>query len=351
MMNLELRERIAGEILGAPVKDGDTMRCRFEIKHSHQNGARDMRVCLTETGGKLPTFFCFHSSCEDDWRPLNRELRRKIWFAEHGRTPDRGSPWSEGRRVAAAPGGPGPAARAFDLDALKAIFRPEIGADRAFFARKSPVNVAETGPATFLGHLYEPGERVLVFTRFGSQGQFLEWVGRGSYRLGNRPDVRAVPSALPAGGPDGVWFLCQPVSGKWEPNPRNPDPETGTLKLSRRSMESVTAWRYLVLESDQAPENLWLSFLATVPLPLAAIYSSGGRSIHALFRVYARSKEEWDGIKRVFVGVLTKLGADKGALSAVRLTRLPGCWRGARKQELIYLNPKPEPGGVPICEL
>ena len=148
-----------------------------------------------------------------------------------------------------------------------------------------------------------------------------------------------------------MWFLCQPVSGKWYPNPRNRDRETGTMKLSRRSQEAVTAWRYLVLESDEAPEDLWLNFLAILPLPIAAIYTSGGKSIHALIRVFARSKEEWDGIKRVMVGVLTKLGADAGALSAVRLTRLPGCLRGQRKQELLCLNPEPDPAGVRIFEL
>ena len=40
--------------------------------------------------------------------------------------------------------------------------------------------------------------------------------------------------------------------------------------------------------------------------------------------------------------VLPVLGADPGAMTPVRLTRLPGCTRGGRLQELIYLNPRPD---------
>jgi len=43
------------------------------------------------------------------------------------------------------------------------------------------------------------------------------------------------------------------------------------------------------------------------------------------------------------------LGADPGALSAVRLTRLPQAMRGQRLQRLLYLNPDPD--GRPIVEL
>ncbi len=349
-MDLALRERIAGEVLGQPVKDGDTMPCRFAERHSKGGGALDLRVCLADDGGKLPTFFCFHTSCADDWRPLNKELRSKIWYAEHGKTPRKDSAWNAGDRVAAEPQARPPAPRAFSIDALKALWRPSLGADRGFFANRSPVGVQKCDSASFLSSLYAPEEKILVFTRFASQGQFIYWPARGAFRLGSRPDVKAKPSALPPGGPDGVWFLAQPVDGRWHPNPRNPQ-DDGTLKLSRRSQESVTDWRFLVLESDDAPEELWLNFLATLPLPVAAVYTSGGRSIHALIKVDARSKVEWDSVKRAMVGVLTRLGADCGALSAVRLTRLPGTRRGGRKQELLYLNPKPDPSGVAICEL
>jgi len=91
-----------------------------------------------------------------------------------------------------------------------------------------------------------------------------------------------------------------------------------------------------------------------MPLPIVAMYSSGGRSVHALVRANAASKPEWDELRDVMSQWLCPLGADGGALSAVRLSRLPGCYREGKKdkdgrlakfaepkmQELIWLNPK-----------
>lgn len=207
--------------------------------------------------------------------------------------------------------------------------------------------VAACGPVEFLTHLFEKDEKVIIFTKFKSQGQFMFWKGHGTYRLADVPGVKAVVSELPKGGPDGVWYLCAPVDGKWYPNPRSPS-RNGRVPLSRRSQESATAFRYMVLESDQAAPGLWLNLLAQLPLPIAAIYTSGGKSIHALVRFECATKEEWDRIKAVVMPLFTKLGADGAAITAVRLTRLPGCHRAGRPQKLLYLNPCPDPSGIPI---
>jgi hypothetical protein len=45
------------------------------------------------------------------------------------------------------------------------------------------------------------------------------------------------------------------------------------------------------------------------------------------------------------------IGADPGAMTPVRLTRLPGCTRRGKEQKLIYLNPKPSHEGVAIRDL
>ena len=130
--------------------------------------------------------------------------------------------------------------------------------------------------------------------------------------------------------------MCNPVTGQYYWNPRE-------LKESRRSEEAVTAWRYAVLESDQAPKHLWLQVLVQLPIPIAAIYDSGGDSIHALVVINAASKAEWDNIVRGdLAGMIVPLGADLGAMTAVRLTRLPNCRRGetGRLQRLLYLNPQ-----------
>ena len=250
--------------------------------------------------------------------------------------------------IAYEPRGEMPARLKFDLVRLREEVRmvPEM-VDEKWLAEMSPVDVTTCTAAGFLDALYLPGERVIIFTDFYSQGQFIHWSGRGSFRLARRPGVKAVKSDLPAGGPDGVWFLCQPISGEWKLNPRSLDKQSRP-KLSRRSEEVVTAWRYLVLESDEAPAELWIRFLAKLPLPIAAIYTSGGRSIHALVRVDAESKTWWDQYKKLIMPLLSLLGADPAAITAVRLTRLPGCFRGGRMQRLLYLDPNPDVAGEPI---
>ena len=57
----------------------------------------------------------------------------------------------------------------------------------------------------------------------------------------------------------------------------------------------------------------------------------------------------WDALIQRVKPALVTLGADPGALSAVRLTRLPQARRGERVQRLLYLNPAPD--GTPILQL
>lgn len=198
----------------------------------------------------------------------------------------------------------------------------------AFVRQRSALDVNAVTTVTFLNSLYPPesGECVLVFNDMQSQGQ-LVWRADACEHLG--------PDHLPA-GPDGVWFLPQPVTGEWHPNPRQDG------KPSRRSEEAVTSWRYLVLESDEADPELWLRALVQMPLRIVSICESGGRSIHALVRVDASSKSDWDALVEPIKPALIALGADRGALTAVRLTRLPQAQRGERVQRLLYLNPGAE---------
>jgi hypothetical protein len=214
------------------------------------------------------------------------------------------------------------------IAAKAAVVRDVVG----FLAECSPVPVDGLGSGDFLRWLYPvgSGERVLIFSDMRSQGQ-LVWEADG--RHGGHGE------GLPA-GPDGVWFLAQPVDGEFHANPRLGG------KRSRRSEESVVAWRYVVLESDEAEAGDWLRCLIQMPLRIVSICESGGRSIHALVRLDAESKQDWDTKVRAIKPVLVTLGADPGALSAVRLTRLPQAMRGERVQRLVYLNPAPDGAAI-----
>lgn len=188
--------------------------------------------------------------------------------------------------------------------------------DLVWLANRSAYDPALVKSAKFLSAIYKPGEKVIVFTNDKTQGEAV-WPA----------------DELPTTGKLGVWFLCQPVTGEFMPNPRGKIREDGTTTPSRRIEECVTDWRFLVLESDEAPPRLWLGALAQLPLRIAAIYTSGGRSIHALIRIDALTKAAWDAEKHKIKDGLVILGADPRAMSAVRLTRLPGTTRQGKMKE------------------
>ena len=319
----------------------------------------------------------WNHSCQPPWSEA--ELRYKITSALHA--PPRAekvssSPRARGARIARQRRPETP----FKPETLERITAKLPEADFEFVRARSPICPETQSPATFLHHLYRPGEKVIVFDVFKSQGRHVcDWV-EPPY------DTRCLDH-LRNGCRNGVWFKCNPVDGKYHPNPRFGG------KLSRRSEESVTSWRYLMVESDKAAPGPWLAALVQMPLRIAAIYSSGRRSIHVLIRMDASSKADLDAKAAKLKPMLIVLGADPKGMKAVQLTRLPGCyrdqegppgpkmipvpkrlvdeplefdvagnpiwtpkpepppppnlWTGGKLQELIYLNP--EPDLEPIC--
>jgi hypothetical protein len=206
--------------------------------------------------------------------------------------------------------------------------------DVKWLRRQSPVKVPSLlTPAEFLASTYQMGDQVLIFTDYRSQGQTL-WQ---NYSMKVERDELA---NFVRGQADGVWFLANPVDGRQHFNERQ-------QRISRRSEESITDFPFAVLESDCQPLGQWLRILVQLPLPVVSITTSGGKSAHALIRVDAgTSKANWDQTIAAIKPRLIQLGADSGALTAVRLTRLPNCYRGERLQELLYLDPRPT--GEPI---
>ena|SRR5258706_12045631 len=237
----------------------------------------------------------------------------------------------------------------FDLEKLLAssqrISQPKSW--RHWLWERSPKRPETQNAFSFLAHLYRDGEHIHVFDKFdGLEGT----TPVQTITISHPMDCR-VPASIHAGGRFGlgIWRLSNPVTGEWYDTGEKY--EDGTPKFSCRNWQAVTSWRYAVLESDQAPAHLWLAFVAQLPIRVSAIYTSGSRSIHVLFRLDASSKAEWDSQIAPLKRPMKVMGGDAGALSAVRLTRLPGCWRPEKNgfQKLLYLCPNPP--DVPLADL
>ena len=128
-------------------------------------------------------------------------------------------------------------------------------------------------------------------------------------------------------GSIGCMFRPNPVSG------------TPTGEKGGWTDKDITAHRFAVVESDLLPLDLQLSVIARLPLPVAAIIFSGGKSYHALIRVDAADAVEYRRDVGRMLALLRPLGFDQSTGNPSRMSRLPGATRGEELQRLIYLNP------------
>jgi RecA-family ATPase len=95
--------------------------------------------------------------------------------------------------------------------------------------------------------------------------------------------------------------------------------------------------------------ELQLSFYGKLRLPIAALYASGGRSIHCLVKMDCADAGEYREQVARILKMLAPYGFDAANKNPSRLSRLPGASReiGANEngeQRLLYLNPEPVEG-------
>jgi len=136
----------------------------------------------------------------------------------------------------------------------------------------------------------------------------------------------------------------QSEAGAWiRPNPVK---EIGGGKAGAVTDNDVTSYRFTILESDLLPAELALSFWARLPLPVAAIISSGGKSPHAWVKLDCADAADYRSkVDRIYT-LLARFGLCQSNKNESRLSRLPGAQReigkqGKGEQRLYYLNPDP----------
>jgi hypothetical protein len=181
--------------------------------------------------------------------------------------------------------------------------------------------------AYLLDQLFEPGELVNIVSnpivengkaRPGDSGLTLER-NEWERRLLN-------PATWLAGG---AWLRMNPLDGQ------------GVADVN------VTAFRFALIECDAIPFELQMPLFAKLPLPIAAILTSGGRSLHAWVRIDAANADEFRRDVSRMLALLAKFGVDGKNKNPSRMSRLPGVVRqigadGNGRQRLFYLNPQPQ---------
>lgn len=192
------------------------------------------------------------------------------------------------------------------------------------FCQSSPVDPTTITTHAFLSALY--GDRHnLIFIEQQSQGRTV-W---------NKSLPDAAVSAAVTNNTEGAWIMVNPVTGAYKSIER-------LGKRSRRAEENLVAYEYVLIESDSVDMELWLRVLTKLDLPIVSVTTSGSKSAHALVRVNAKDRADYLEKAAEIADLVVPLGADPAAMSAVRLTRVPGCVRKdtGKAQELIWFNPE-----------
>lgn len=145
-------------------------------------------------------------------------------------------------------------------------------------------------------------------------GQLIELLGKCKGDIGSvigdcREDV-------------GAWIRFNPLDGKGVRD------------------ENVTAFRFALVESDNMPMEKQNALLRELELPIAALVSSGGKSVHAIVRVDADTMEQYRKRVDFLYEVCGRNGLklDRQNRNPSRLSRMPGVMRNGRKQFLIATN-------------
>ena len=104
--------------------------------------------------------------------------------------------------------------------------------------------------------------------------------------------------------------------------------------------ENVTDYRYALVESDNMDLDAQNGLIRQLNLPVAVLLYSGGKSVHAIVKIEADDEKEYRERVNYLYDVCKKNGMviDTQNRNPSRLSRMPGCVRGDKKQYIIDTN-------------
>jgi hypothetical protein len=215
-------------------------------------------------------------------------------------------------------------------DALEKILKTGHGATEADIMARSPTPLdwpEQEASWRVLEALYAPGEMIFIGDD-GWSGRLGETIRPASEWVNLFQTIAHVPYPK---------IMVNPLTGI-------PAPKKSGTGMTLRGDGSIAANRFVVIEHDQLPLADQLAFWMGAPLPVAAIISSGKKSIHGWVRVDCTDAIEWQSQieNKLFPQYLVPMGFDRSCKNASRLSRMPGHIRKDTRlvQKCLYLAPQ-----------
>lgn len=174
----------------------------------------------------------------------------------------------------------------------------------------------------FIRSLYHPEDRVYCGPEMSAGAEHI-------HRAGD----------LATMAPPAVKFVINPLTGDLAV-------KKDGLGHSYRCDNAVAAYRYMLIEMDGEPVDIqtriWTTIVRAGLLPVAAVYYSGGKSIHTLIRLSGvQCAADWARVvsESFYPMFAVPLGADGACKNPSRFSRTPGAQEDDRGiQWLLYIG-------------
>ena len=183
----------------------------------------------------------------------------------------------------------------------------------------------------YLETLFDPEDHVGYVTNDAWQNEDGKWVpSRGVFdRTAGEliASLHRYPDDL--GATVGDW---KPEAGAWI--------RFNALDGEGARNENVTSFKFALVESDSMPADEQIAMYRRQELPIAALVSSAGKSVHAIVRIDAQDAQEYRKRVTFLYDFLAARGlkVDTQNRNPSRLSRMPGATRNGQLQKLLGVN-------------
>lgn len=186
-----------------------------------------------------------------------------------------------------------------------------------------------------IGSLYQDQDHLNVVCKFIHDGQKARPTGPGKTLKRDGWLEWISQSGVPQ-SEAGAWFRLNPCNA------------VGTGSGGAMTDNDITAFRFVLLESDALPVAVQLALFSRFKLPVAAVVLSGGASVHAWVRIEAPDATDYRAMVARLFDKLKPFGIDPANCNPSRLCRFPGAHRTIGgvddgMQRLLWLNPSVAP--------